>query len=100
VVGHPATETAVGTVTGIGIGTVREKGGQGAGAQGETTAGKHILDIFGTKTYGRSASGQHNPGNNLHVSGLSHKVDSRDLESAFLKIGRVRSLSTPPPHHC
>ena len=30
-----------------------------------------------------------NPGNNLHVSGLSHKVDTRDLEAAFTKIGRV-----------
>ena len=35
-----------------------------------------------------------NPGNNLHVSGLSHKVDTRDLESAFAKIGRVRLSST------
>lgn len=30
-----------------------------------------------------------NPGNNLHVSGLSHKIDTRDLEAAFAKIGRV-----------
>ena len=30
-----------------------------------------------------------NPGNNLHVSGLSHKVDTRDLEQAFAKVGRV-----------
>ncbi|KIK65265.1 hypothetical protein GYMLUDRAFT_39624 [Collybiopsis luxurians FD-317 M1] len=34
-----------------------------------------------------------NPGNNLHVSGLSHKVDSRDLETAFAKIGRVQKAS-------
>ncbi|KAJ7616469.1 hypothetical protein FB45DRAFT_728209, partial [Roridomyces roridus] len=34
-----------------------------------------------------------NPGNNLHVSGLSHKVDTRDLESAFAKIGRVQKAS-------
>ena len=34
-------------------------------------------------------SGRQNPGNNLHVSGLSHKVDTRDLEAAFAKIGRV-----------
>ncbi len=35
-----------------------------------------------------------NPGNNLHVSGLSLKVDTRDLEAAFAKVGRVcrRSL--------
>ena len=33
-----------------------------------------------------------NPGNNLHVSGLAHKVDTRDLEAAFSKIGRVREI--------
>jgi transformer-2 protein len=36
----------------------------------------------------RSDVGQ-NPGNNLHVSGLSSRVDTRDLEAAFAKIGRV-----------
>jgi len=30
-----------------------------------------------------------NPGNNLHVSGLGHKIDNRDLEAAFGKFGRV-----------
>lgn len=30
-----------------------------------------------------------NPGNNLHVSGLSSKVDNKDLESAFTKYGKV-----------
>ncbi|KAG6919852.1 hypothetical protein DXG01_015559 [Tephrocybe rancida] len=34
-----------------------------------------------------------NPGNNLHVSGLSHKVDTRSLEAAFAKIGRVKKAS-------
>ncbi|KIJ53709.1 hypothetical protein M422DRAFT_155027 [Sphaerobolus stellatus SS14] len=34
-----------------------------------------------------------NPGNNLHVSGLSHKVDNRDLEAAFSKYGRVQKAS-------
>jgi len=37
--------------------------------------------------------GRTNPGNNLHVSGLSHKVDTRDLEAAFAKIGRVQKAS-------
>jgi len=41
---------------------------------------------------GRNEVG-HNPGNNLHVSGLSHKVDTRDLEGAFAKIGRVKKAS-------
>ncbi|KAF7302124.1 RRM domain-containing protein [Mycena indigotica] len=30
-----------------------------------------------------------NPGNNLHVSGIGHRIDTRDLEAAFAKIGRV-----------
>ncbi|TFL03289.1 hypothetical protein BDV98DRAFT_504137, partial [Pterulicium gracile] len=34
-----------------------------------------------------------NPGNNLHVSGLHTKVDSRDLEAAFAKAGRVQKAS-------
>ncbi len=37
-------------------------------------------------------NGSTNPGNNLHVSSLSHKVDTRDLEQAFAKIGRVSKL--------
>ncbi|KAJ7572802.1 hypothetical protein C8J56DRAFT_987047 [Mycena floridula] len=37
--------------------------------------------------------GDNNPGNNLHVSGLSHRVDSRDLETAFAKVGRVQKAS-------
>ncbi|TCD62873.1 hypothetical protein EIP91_006279 [Steccherinum ochraceum] len=34
--------------------------------------------------------GGNNPGNNLHVSGLSHRVDTRELEQAFAKVGRVK----------
>ncbi|KAH8119775.1 RNA-binding domain-containing protein [Phellopilus nigrolimitatus] len=37
--------------------------------------------------------GSTNPGNNLHVSGLSTKVDSRELEAAFAKVGRVQKAS-------
>ncbi|KAL0952117.1 hypothetical protein HGRIS_008746 [Hohenbuehelia grisea] len=43
--------------------------------------------------------GGHNPGNNLHVSGLSHKVDTRDLEAAFAKIGRVQKASVMHDPH-
>ncbi|KAI0728355.1 hypothetical protein C8Q72DRAFT_834267 [Fomitopsis betulina] len=39
---------------------------------------------------GRGEDGGQNPGNNLHVSGLSTKVDTRDLEAAFTKVGRVQ----------
>ncbi|KAI0299833.1 hypothetical protein BC826DRAFT_714965 [Russula brevipes] len=41
----------------------------------------------------RGRDGQQNPGNNLHVSGLSSRVDTRDLEAAFAKIGRVKKAS-------
>ena len=40
----------------------------------------------------RDGGGQ-NPGNNLHVSSLSSRVDTRDLEAAFAKIGRVSESS-------
>ncbi|KAJ3769097.1 hypothetical protein FB446DRAFT_649280, partial [Lentinula raphanica] len=30
-----------------------------------------------------------NPGNNLHVSGLTSKVDDRELEAVFAKVGRI-----------
>jgi transformer-2 protein len=39
-----------------------------------------------------SREGGQNPGNNLHVSGLSSRVDTRDLEAAFAKIGRVSAV--------
>jgi transformer-2 protein len=44
----------------------------------------------------RDGGGQ-NPGNNLHVSGLSSRVDTRDLEAAFAKIGRVSKSSCRHP---
>jgi RNA recognition motif-containing protein len=37
----------------------------------------------------KRSDGAHNPGNNLHVSGLSNKIDQRDLEAVFSKFGRV-----------
>lgn len=43
--------------------------------------------------YRRGEEGGTNPGNNLHVSGLSYKVDTRDLEAAFARVGRVRVSS-------
>jgi len=42
---------------------------------------------------GRDSERGQNPGNNLHVSGLSHKVDTRDLEASFAKVGRVKKAS-------
>lgn len=56
------------------------------------------------RRYSRGASpGGQNPGNNLHVSGLSHRVESRDLENHFAAIGRVRDsflcVGTCHQHH-
>lgn len=45
---------------------------------------------FTDRLCSRANDGSNNPGNNLHVSGLSSRVDTRDLEQAFAKIGRVR----------
>ncbi|KAH8099458.1 hypothetical protein BXZ70DRAFT_302886 [Cristinia sonorae] len=45
--------------------------------------------VRGEREGGRD-SGGNNPGNNLHVSGLSHRVDTRELEQAFAKVGRVK----------
>ena len=45
------------------------------------------------ENFRRDAPGSNNPGNNLHVSGLSHRVDTRDLEQAFAKVGRVSPSS-------
>src|ERR1700722_2516685 len=72
----------------------------------EGPAGAEALGLTGTLTGGESPliflnfppisfrsrggeGGGVNPGNNLHVSSLSHRVDTRDLEAAFAKIGRV-----------
>lgn len=44
--------------------------------------------------------GSTNPGNNLHVSGLSSRVDNRSLEELFAKYGRVRATCyTSDPTH-
>lgn len=37
----------------------------------------------------QEGSEQPNPGNNLHVSGLNNRVEARDLEEHFSKVGKV-----------
>lgn len=37
--------------------------------------------------------GEQNPGNNLHVSGVSLRVTERDLDEAFGKFGKVSHSS-------
>lgn len=44
-------------------------------------------------------SSGHNPGNNLHVSGLSGRVEERDLEDAFSKYGRVQKAQVMRDPH-
>jgi len=46
-----------------------------------------------------SSPGGQNPGNNLHVSGLSHRVDSRELENHFAAIGRVQKAQVMRDPH-
>ncbi|KAJ7165030.1 hypothetical protein C8R46DRAFT_1097958 [Mycena filopes] len=66
----------------------RERGGGGGGARrGRSRSRSPARE--GERGYGTSV----NPGNNLHVSSLSHKIDTRDLEAAFAKIGRVKKAS-------
>lgn len=41
----------------------------------------------------RDGDGGTNPGNNLHVSGLSSRIDNRELESIFSKVGKVKKAA-------
>ncbi|KAG0141660.1 hypothetical protein CROQUDRAFT_663502 [Cronartium quercuum f. sp. fusiforme G11] len=38
----------------------------------------------------QNGNGEHNPGNNLHVSGISSRAEDADLEELFTKHGRVQ----------
>jgi len=48
---------------------------------------------------GRGDGSGHNPGNNLHISGLSGRVEERDLEDAFAKYGRVQKAQVMRDPH-
>lgn len=69
--------------------------GAGAGRSPGRDGGDRPRRSSRSRSPGAAREGErgHNPGNNLHVSGLSHKVDTRDLEAAFAKIGRVKKAS-------
>lgn len=41
-----------------------------------------------------------NPGNNLHVSGLAHRVDNRELDSLFSKYGKVSFYTAYEWYYC
>lgn len=72
----------------------REAGGEGErGRQVCSTTDLFSSDShFYLLMFDGSDSGV-NPGNNLHVSSLSHKVDNRELETVFSKYGKVGSLT-------
>lgn len=46
-----------------------------------------------------SGGGGNNPGNNLHVSGLSSRVEDRDLEDVFGKYGRIQKAAVMKDPH-
>ncbi|KAJ7263599.1 hypothetical protein B0H12DRAFT_1230894 [Mycena haematopus] len=69
----------------------RENGGGGGGGGGGRGGGGRGR----SRSPGPARDGEkgHNPGNNLHVSNLGRKIDTRDLEAAFAQIGRVKKAS-------
>lgn len=70
-----------------------DRGDRGGGYASLLYSASQKLTVpFHSRGGDRNDDGGTNPGNNLHVAGLSHKVDSTDLEAAFSKIGRVRVL--------
>jgi hypothetical protein len=83
---------------------VEEEDPAGAGVQGVVAVeveGTFLISFVAIPALMLLFSGRNesnNPGNNLHVSGLTHKVDSRDLETAFAKVGRVCLLSPTSLH--
>ena len=54
-----------------------------------------LISIFYTRCSSRRGDGDSapNPGNNLHVSGLTTKVQNEDLERVFSTAGRVQRAS-------
>ncbi|GAA5903136.1 RNA recognition motif domain-containing protein [Sporobolomyces salmoneus] len=47
----------------------------------------------GDRGRGNDRSAEVNPGNNIHVSGLSSRVEERDLEEVFGKFGRIQKTA-------
>ncbi|KAJ7451225.1 hypothetical protein B0H11DRAFT_2161787 [Mycena galericulata] len=69
------------------------RGGGGGGGRRGRSRSRIACVLRQPYSYSRSHAASHNPGNNLHVSGLSHKIDTRELEAAFARIGRVKKAS-------
>jgi hypothetical protein len=95
------TSTERGTET-TGIRGMEETGilrkTEGIGTRAVTVEGTHfpVLTLFTPSScliqssiFSRPEPEQQNPGNNLHVSGLSLDVEARDLEEYFGTVGKV-----------
>ncbi|KAF9011407.1 hypothetical protein BDQ17DRAFT_1233599 [Cyathus striatus] len=50
-------------------------------------------------SFGRERRAVRSRGNNLHISGLSQKIDTRELEATFAEIGRVKKASVVYDHN-
>lgn len=88
---HPLEET--GTETETDVVTLLDAQGvevQDVTVMAEGKSIQHSCIRYITLMYGSRGDGSQNPGNNLHVSGLSLKIDNRELEALFAKVGRVR----------
>jgi len=77
----------------------RGSGGDGPRRSSRSRSPGRDNDRERDRDRGRSSPGGQNPGNNLHVSGLSHRVDTRDLEAHFAKIGRVKKAQVMRDPH-
>lgn len=81
--------TVSGSVTAVAAQGEVEK--RGAGMSIYTQAFRRLAEdsIWSRNAGGGGGGGGANPGNNLHVSGLSSRVDNRMLEESFGKYGKV-----------
>lgn len=75
-----------------GAGTPPRRGSPAA-RRSRSRSPKRNGDRNGDSKGGGVEGGGTNPGNNLHVSGLSSTIDSRELEAIFSKIGKVKKAS-------
>lgn len=56
----------------------------------------YTCSFFGLNSILIRSSDVVNPGNNLHVSGISLRVEDRDLEELFSKYGKVSDYDVDP----
>jgi len=64
--------------------------GNASAARRERSRSPMKIDQDKSMGRGRPSNGDHNPGNNLHVSGISTRAEDADLYELFSKYGRVQ----------